>query len=356
MHKSLDKFKPYVEKKLVRQVISPCKRLVLFNYTDLCTYERAWDEVTLNARGTVYEIETGKVVARAFPKFFNFGELSEDKQQEVLQSESFETFEKMDGSLGIVYFYDGEWRVNTRGSFTSDQAIKGKEILNRDLKIESLNKDMTYLVEIIYPENKIIVDYKNLESLTLLSAYYKNEKDVAFTEVFDKLWVIGTGFGFTDTYTFNTIEKLQEHLATLDHTEEGYVVRLSNGERVKFKSRAYLDVARIMQNMSPLAFWKTMTNGKVQSEYLEHLPEEFREESEKLVSEIEDKYYIKYTDYTADYITTGFNETMSRKDIAFICKEKGLTLPAMFAILDDRGDVLDRIVMKDIRPYGNVIK
>ena len=52
-------------RRFLRQVISPCGRLILWNYTDLCTYERAWDEVTLNARGTVYEIETGKVIARA---------------------------------------------------------------------------------------------------------------------------------------------------------------------------------------------------------------------------------------------------------------------------------------------------
>ena len=76
MHKSLEKFQPYVEKGLIRQVISPCKRLILWNYTDHCTYERAWDEITLNARGTVYEIATGKVIARAFPKFFNFSELN----------------------------------------------------------------------------------------------------------------------------------------------------------------------------------------------------------------------------------------------------------------------------------------
>ena len=30
MHKSLEKFAPYIEKGLLRQVISPCKKLVLY--------------------------------------------------------------------------------------------------------------------------------------------------------------------------------------------------------------------------------------------------------------------------------------------------------------------------------------
>ena len=100
MHESLKKFEPYVKNGYIREVTSPCGRLVLFNYTDKTTYENRWDEVTLKARGTVYEISTGKVVARAFNKFFNFSQLSTDKQKEVLASTSFETCEKMDGSLG----------------------------------------------------------------------------------------------------------------------------------------------------------------------------------------------------------------------------------------------------------------
>ena len=37
--------------------------------------------------------------------------------------------EKMDGSLGILFNYQDEWILATRGSFTSPQAIKGTEIL-----------------------------------------------------------------------------------------------------------------------------------------------------------------------------------------------------------------------------------
>lgn len=349
MHESLLKFKPYVEKGLVRQVISPCGKLVLWNYTDKCTYEKAWDEVTLNARGTVYEIETGEVVAKAFPKFFNFGELSTEKQQEVLNAKNFEVFEKMDGSLGIVYFYDGEWRVNTRGSFTSDQAIKGKEMLDEKYNIPDTFKGCTFLVEIIYPENKIIVDYGNVEKLTLLSSYGKRHLELPYGYKDD------IGFDVVPSYKFNSIQDLINHLKTLDHTEEGYVVKLEDGYRVKFKSEEYLRLARILSRMSPLAFWKKMDNGKIDREFLEQLPEEFRKEADSIAEKLEEQYSFQKETHLFHFRTM-FPNGSTRKDIAFISKEKGLNLSAMFAILDKKEEVLNKIIMTNIRPTGNVLQ
>lgn len=355
MHKSLEKFQPYVEKRLLRQVISPCKKLVLWNYTDACTYERAWDEVTLNARGTVYEIETGKVVARAFPKFFNFGEHQDEKKKQILNSSNFECFEKMDGSLGIIYYYGGEWRVNTRGSFTSDQAIKGKAILDRDFDTDFLMKSCTYLVEIIYPENKIIVDYGNEEKLVCLSAFNIDpEKEE------DEVHPMFIGMDMAPSIKFDTIEALQQHLETLDHQEEGYVVRLENGERIKFKSAEYLRVARLINHMSPLSMWKAMENGKVNVDYLEHLPEEFREEADAIVSELEAKYLGAGLQINFNYNYTMImikekDDNDLRRNIGIFCKENNINSGGVFATLDQKHDVIDKIIMKQIRPKANQI-
>ncbi len=363
MHKSLDKFKPYLEKKLLRQVISPCNRLVLYNYTDLCTYEKAWDDVTLNARGTVYEIATGKVVARAFDKMFNFGELQTEKQKEILTETNFEVFEKMDGSLGIVYFYDGEWRVNTRGSFTSDQAIKGKEILDTKYKDVELYDDATFLVEIIYPQNKIIVDYGVEEKLVLLGIIDTEshvEYDLDYEANMSRDFKLKL-LPFAPKSTFSTIDEVLEHLATLDHTEEGYVVRLESGYRIKFKSAEYLRIARMISCMTPLAFWKAMEMGKVKVDYLEHLPEEFREEADNLVFDLELKYkdVRKSLDETFRLVTMAlmidpaFPDPNDRKRIGLFCKDKGINPSGIFARLDLKGDIIDKLIMKEIRPKGN---
>lgn len=359
MHKSLDKFKPYVENKLLRQVISPCKKLVLFNYTDLCTYEKAWDEVTLNARGTVYEIATGKVVARSYEKFFNFGELTTEKQIEILKEQNFEVFEKQDGSLGILFYYDGEWRVSTRGSFTSDQAIKGKGILNK-YKVDLLDKRFSYLVEIIYPENKIIVDYGDKEDLVLLGSYNLEAGVERFTGA-NSLCSKLTGIPLAPSSKFNSISSLQAHLETLDHTEEGYVVKLESGYRIKFKSAEYLRIARMISNMTPLAFWKSMVDGKVKVEYLEHLPEEFREEADKLTKDLEARYIAINDEICCDFNkmmkcaeSVGTLEVELRKYFGIYLIENEVEHSgAMFPML--LGQSLDKYIMKELRPKANIL-
>ena len=66
----------------------------------------------------------GRIVARPFKKFFNLSDGRTDITGE------YEIYEKMDGSLGILFFYEGEWILASRGSFTSEQAIEGKKILD----------------------------------------------------------------------------------------------------------------------------------------------------------------------------------------------------------------------------------
>ena len=48
--------------------------LVGFKYTNGTIYSQDWDVVTLNARGIVFDSQTGNVIARPFKKFFNYNE------------------------------------------------------------------------------------------------------------------------------------------------------------------------------------------------------------------------------------------------------------------------------------------
>ena len=76
----------------------------------------------------------------------------------------------MDGSLGIAFYYQDRWVFASRGSFTSDQAIKGYGMFVNLLNTSRthFSKGYTYLFEIIYPENRIVVDYMDAERLVLL--------------------------------------------------------------------------------------------------------------------------------------------------------------------------------------------
>jgi RNA ligase len=99
-------------------------------------------------RGTVLDRE-GNIVARSFPKFFNYEEVAD---QVPVKADYVYVQEKMDGSLGILFYYQDEWHLATKGSFTSEQAKKGMEILKEKYKFfdQVFFKEVTYIVEIIY--------------------------------------------------------------------------------------------------------------------------------------------------------------------------------------------------------------
>ena len=340
----------------LRKVVSPCGNLVLYNYTDKCTYEKKWNKHTLNARGTVYEISTGKTIAKAFPKFFNFGELPVSQSRNLLNKTDFEVFEKMDGSLGIVYFYDGEWRVNTRGSFTSDQAIKATEMLKK-YNLTNIDKNITIMVEIIYPENRIIVDYGKEEKLVVLGAYYSTGDEILLNDLnlIDMPKV--------DSYYFKKIADIIDLQSKLGIMEEGFVVRFKDGYRCKFKSFEYLKVARILSEMTPLVFWKNMVDGVVPVELIQSIPEEFREEAEIIKNGLEKHYKSIYKQIEMDFLEVELaayitNDTIeiARKKVGIFLKYHGKHLKhkeAIFPKLLNKD--IDKYIMKYIRPVNNKI-
>jgi RNA ligase len=153
----------YVSEGLIEKNSHPTLPIAVYNYSRQTQFEGKWDNITKNCRGLVLDND-GNVVAKPFGKFFNM----EEHDPSEIPNETFEVFEKMDGSLGILFWYQGQWIFASKGSFTSDQAIKGQELLSK-YDIQPLPKGYTTLVEIIYPENRIVCDYGEDESLVALS-------------------------------------------------------------------------------------------------------------------------------------------------------------------------------------------
>ena len=105
----------------VRAQDHPTLALRILNYTERAQYERVWTDVTRQCRGLIVD-GMGRIVARPYAKFFNYGEHDEA----TLSLDEFVTItDKMDGSLGILYRgTDGQLAIATRGSFASEQAIQ----------------------------------------------------------------------------------------------------------------------------------------------------------------------------------------------------------------------------------------
>jgi RNA ligase len=343
--------------------------LLLYNYSDKTTFEKYWNDHTINSRGTIYSKSTGKVISPAFKKFFNFSELSPEKQKEIMSKKNFTTMEKLDGSMGNVFFHDDKWRVTTRGSFSSEQAIYATEKLLPKYK-EALHltpRSMTFLVEIIYPENKIVVDYRDEKSLTTLAGFFVNPKE-EFEEMSYNTLDFYSPFPVVKIHGSNSIEELIETVSNLTAQEEGFVVKLENGDRVKFKSPEYLKIARIISRMSPLVLWESMVDGKVSQELLQSIPEEFRTDYEGYTTSLEGAYSSVYRNVAIRYNqvmkTLGYTQKDELPDnIDSLRKPFALALQndpnelnsAMWGVLLQKPAQLNKFIMDRIKPVGNVL-
>ena len=161
-----DLLQSMLEQKLVSVQKHPHTDLFIYNYSPLVQYQKLWNEITLMTRGLILDKEMN-IVARPFKKFFNLEEHSPGE----IPNEAFDVFNKEDGSLGILYWINDKPAIATRGSFSSDQALHATQLL-RDRyghTFDSLDREHTYLFEIIYPENRIVVNYGDLDDLILLA-------------------------------------------------------------------------------------------------------------------------------------------------------------------------------------------
>ena len=224
----------YIEKGLVEKNLHPTLPIAIYNYSRTCQYEKKWDEFTKMCRGLILDNE-GNVLAKPFPKFFNM----EEHSPEEIPNEPFEVFEKLDGSLGILFNYQDEWILSTKGSFISDQSVRGMEILKK-YRYERLIKGFTYLFEIIYPENRIVCDY-DFEDLILLSVI--DNKDGYELQIHDdKIHLDGISFrnlyknlGFNLVKKYDGIKDYKELKSIIKTNQEGFVVKFKNGFRMKIK-------------------------------------------------------------------------------------------------------------------------
>jgi RNA ligase len=281
----LNTLEKYHQEGLLYKQVHPNLPLTIWNYTEKVQYEGLWDDITLMCRGLVTD-DKGNIIARPFKKFFN---MEEGKHT---PTSDFEVYEKMDGSLGIFFYYEGGWVMATRGSFTSDQAVKGYEMMfNYDFA--NLHKDYTYLFEIIFKENRIVVNY-DFEDVVLLGMVntktgyevnlYGEDTDVRLKNLVSNvgLKVVKKYDGISDYRTLKSMVK---------NNEEGFVVRFSNGDRMKIKGEEYLRLHKIMTQVSTTSIWEVLSNGDDIDALLKDVPDEFYKKVKSYVGELKYSHF-----------------------------------------------------------------
>lgn len=335
----LNTLEEYYQNGLLLKQTHPIYDLTIWNYSPKVQYERLWDEITIQCRGLVTNSE-GKIIARPFKKFFNY----EEHKPEDIPNEDYVVYEKLDGSLGILFNYKDEWILATRGSFTSQQAIKGKEILNKH-DISAWRKDNTYLFEIIYPENRIVVDYGNEEKLVVIGGIHtETGEEIPDSSLF---WTQDSGFEVVTTYKTwgEGYDLLKEEISK---DKEGYVIRFKSGFRMKIKGEEYKRLHKILTNVSNRDIWEYLKDGKPLDQILDKVPDEFYNWVKETKHKLETDFAKIENEYNWIYKILSRDEKISGRKIfaEYALKYKHPSI--LFSMYDNRD--YKNIIWKQLYP------
>jgi T4 RnlA family RNA ligase len=307
----------------------PTADLYIYNYSQKAQYDRVWNEITLACRGLIMDANY-QVIARPFQKFFNLGEF----ENQIVPNDFFEVFEKMDGSLGILYWIENEPHIATRGSFVSEQSKVATEMLHTQYAevIPLLDKSKTYLFEIIYPENRIVLDYGNERKLVLLA--------IVDIETGVEIPLENIGFEMVNRYDgLNDLSKLKE---LEEANKEGFVVKFKNGYRLKVKFDEYQRIHRIITQVSTLNIWEYLKEGQDLLPILDRVPDEFYDWVKATHAQLLEKYSEIEAQAKLD-----FKVLEDRKTTAVYFQT--CQFPSvLFKMLD--GQPYDQVIWKMIKP------
>jgi hypothetical protein len=285
-----------------RHPVYPNLVLLKYSQTESPMHERIVQE----CRGIILdEQDDWRIVSRAFDKFFNHGE----GHAAPIDWASARVQEKVDGSLCVLYPYDGKWHVATSGSPDAGGNVSS---LNKELTFQQMfwmtlcadtlpspTCNICFYFEISGPLNRVVVQHKEI-SLTLLGA-----RDLLTQYEFSADEFVGNGL-FGDRFTgVNRIksfalQSFDEIAATFAHMnplqQEGYVIVDKDFHRVKVKHPGYVALHHAKGGLSRKAFIeiaRTNEVSEVEVAFPEFKPyiEETKERYERLVAEVEADYW-----------------------------------------------------------------
>lgn len=343
--------KQHIEQLIINGIISKRKHpdlpLYVLKYTKQFEinsrnaehYQACWTPLMKSLRGIVLT-EDYHIVSRPFDKFFNI----EDEYYQVPEG-PFQIFDKVDGSMIVVSLWNGHMIINTLGSFESEQAIRAKELLQTQYAayIDLFQEGRTYMFEIVYPENQIVIKYDTPQLILLGINDTLSGQSISLDSF--KTWP-----DQCEQYHFQTIEDVLEEIKQNQFkNKEGFVIFWpEKNYRIKFKYSEYFRLHKIRSHLSPNFIWEMLKDGQSFNEFTD-LPDEFIQEAENIWNEFLHQYAL--IEDQAKQMFLQLPQT-SKKDFALQAKQSHLS-SILFALWDQKD--YSQIIWKMIKP-SNVLK
>ena len=255
------------------------ENLFILNYCQIDSPK--YSPIAKECRGLVIQWldNSFNLIAKSFDRFFNLGEDQSIKNK--FNWNNFETQEKLDVSLLLVYKHNNQIRVNTRNTF-GDGKVNMLNKTFEELFWSTVNEvnldnyfcdhpDSTLVYELVSPYNKIVRSYPNTSAFLL--TIFNKEKELTTGQVND----INNSYYLGDrpnTFKFSCQDEVTTYLEDMeDKTFEGFVLRDDSNIRIKVKKSSYLRLHRLKGNNPTLKSILEIVINNEQDEFISYFPE-----------------------------------------------------------------------------------
>jgi hypothetical protein len=287
--------------------------------------------IVMECRGIILDTDYN-VVCLPFDRFFNLGEALD-----ITGDFNFNTsvaYEKADGSLIKVYYWDGSWRIATRGTaFAETENYTGEKFetlvlkalgfnslkeFSEALKSVSIPISITFLFEYCSPHNRIVTPYTKDELICLGARYDWGEelKDSKLSMLISYFNSVCDNVRRAEEYKLSDEDSVKKFVNSLPDLKEGVVCKdLSTGLRIKVKADLYVAIHRLRGDSLPTP--KRIMNLIVTNEteeYLSYFPEN---------QELFDPYILHFEKMMKEALDdfSVFNEIEDQKEFASKVKD-----------------------------------
>ena len=219
--------------------------LALFKYGPKADFK---DEIVRGCRGHIIDLDNMQYVCRPFLKFGNYYE--QDYVPEIDWSTA-EIQEKIDGSITKLWFYNGAWRWSSNsviraencslngGDFTMHWLIHDADNY-KDIPFDKLDKNCTYIFELVSPYNRIVIDYPKTHLYHIGTINNSTGQE----------YVVDIGIEQPKRYEIanRSLESVLQKAKEFDTLHEGFVICDAHFNRIKVKTEEYLELHYSMTN------------------------------------------------------------------------------------------------------------
>jgi hypothetical protein len=193
------------------------------------------------------------------------------------------------------------------------------------------------MFELVHPENRIVVPHKDKKLVHIGTRDLTTGKELE----------VDIGIEKPKEYHFNSLEEAVEAAKALPYSEEGYVIRDANFNRIKCKSISYIVIHSMKGNgnVTPKRMLSLVVAGE-EGEFLSYFPE---------FTEVYDTVSAAYNSFIdrimADITSVRDCSFATRKDYALLVKTMTYP-PLMFTFIDK----LKTVKREDVVTYLNTVQ